>query len=115
MKQGVDFQRGVEGIFGGDLDFHGHDLQKANVTNINVSDTGSRATTGHGGTHASASLSRDECGYVVLGAAIGTAQAIGSGFAVALPTPERGLHYKFILRAPSVANNDTATIKIIST
>ena len=36
MKQGVDFQRGVEGIFGGDLDFHGHDLQKANVTNINI-------------------------------------------------------------------------------
>ena len=115
MKQGVDFQRGVEGIFGGDLDFHGHDLQKANVTNINVSDTGSRATTGHGGTHASASLSRDEWGYVVLGNAIGSAQAAGSGFAIALPTPERGLWYKFILRAPSIANNDAATIKIIST
>ena len=115
MKQGVDFQRGVEGIFGGDLDFHGHDLQKANVTNINVSDTGSRATTGHGGTHASASLSRDECGYVVLGNAIGSAQAAGSGFAIALPTPERGLHYKFILRAPSIANNAAAAIKIHST
>ena len=115
MKQGVDFQRGVEGKFGGDLDFHGHDLQKSNVTNINVSDTGSRATSGHGGTHPSASLSRDECGYVVLGNAIGSAQAAGSGFAIALPTPERGLWYKFILRAPSLANNDAATIKIIST
>ena len=115
MKQGVDFNKSIDGKFGGELDFHGENLQLKNVTNINCSDTGSRATTGHAGAHPSASLSRDECGYVVLGAAIGTAQAVGSGFAVALPTPERGLHYKFILRAPSVANNDTATIKIIST
>ena len=34
---------------------------------------------------------------------------------MALPTPERGLWYKFILRAPSVANNNAATIKVIST
>ena len=115
MKQGVDFNKSIDGIFGGDLDFHGENLQLKNVTNIDCSDTGSRATTSHNGLHPSASLSRDECGYVVLGAAIGTAQAIGSGFAVALPTPERGLHYKFILRAPSVANNDAAIIKIIST
>ena len=58
---------------------------------------------------------RAECGYVILGDAIGTAQALGKGFSLALPTPERGLHYKFILRAPSIANNAAAAIKIHST
>ena len=115
MKRGQDFNNSIDGKFGGELDFHGDNLQLSNVTNINVSDTGSRATSGHGGAHPSASLSRDECGYVILGNAIGSAQAAGSGFAIALPTPERGLWYKFILRAPSIANNNAATIKIIST
>ena len=115
MKQGVDFNNSIDGIFGGDLDFHGENLQLKNVTNIDCGDTGSRATTGHAGTHPSASLSRDECGYIILGDAIGTGQAAGKGFNIALPTPERGLHYKFILRAPSVANDDAATIKITST
>ena len=113
MQRGQDFNSSVDGKFGGDLDFHGDSMMLRNVTNLNVSDTGSRAVSP--GDNPSGSLSRGECGYVVLGSAIGTAQAVGSGFSLALPTPERGLHYKFILRAPSIANNDSAEIKIHST
>ena len=113
MQRGQDFNSSVKGELGGVLDFHGDNLQLTNVTNINVSDTGSRAVTVGG--NESGSISRGECGYVVLGNAIGSAQAAGSGFALTLPTPERGLWYKFILRAPSVANNNAATIKVIST
>ena len=106
MQRGQDFNSSVKGELGGVLDFHGDNLQLTNVTNINVSDTGSRAVTVGG--NESGSISRGECGYVVLGNAIGSAQAAGSGFALTLPTPERGLWYKFILRAPSVANNNAA-------
>ena len=113
MKRGQDFNTSIQGSLGGVLQFHGENMILRNVTNINVSDTGSRAVSP--GDNPSGSLSRAECGYVVLGNAIGSAQAAGSGFAIALPTPERGLWYKFILRAPSIANNDAATIKIIST
>ena len=113
MKRGQDFSNSVDGIFGGDLDFHGDSMMLRNVTNLNASDTGSRAVSP--GDNPSGSLSRAECGYVVLGDAIGTAQALGKGFSLALPTPERGLHYKFILRAPSIANNAAAAIKIHST
>ena len=31
MKQGVDFNNSIDGIFGGDLDFHGESLQLKNV------------------------------------------------------------------------------------
>ena len=113
MKRGQDFNESVDGIFGGDLDFHGDSMVLRNVTNLNASDTGSRAVSP--GDNPSGSLSRAESGYVVLGSAIGTAQALGMGFSLALPTPERGLHYKFILRAPSIANNAAAAIKIHST
>ena len=113
MKRGQDFNESVDGIFGGSLDFHGDSMVLRNVTNLNASDTGSRAVSP--GDNPSGSLLRAECGYVVLGDAIGTAQALGKGFSLALPTPERGLHYKFILRAPSIANNAAAAIKIHST
>ena len=113
MKRGQDFNESVDGIFGGDLDFHGDSMMLRNVTNLNASDTGSRAVSP--GDNPSGSLLRAECGYVVLGDAIGTAQALGKGFSLALPTPERGLHYKFILRAPSIANNAAAAIKVHST
>ena len=114
MRIGDDFNKSVDGKFGGDLDFHGESMMLENVTNLNVSDTGSRAVSPDD-TNNSGSINRGECGYVVLGSAIGTAQALGSGFSLALPTPERGLHYKFILRAPSIANNAAAAIKIHST
>mgnify|MGYP001450987450 FL=1 len=113
MKRGQDFNESVDGIFGGSLDFHGDSMVLRNVTNLNASDTGSRAVSP--GDNPSGSLLRAESGYVVLGDAIGTAQALGKGFSLALPTPERGLHYKFILRAPSIANNAAAAIKIHST
>ena len=113
MKRGQDFNESVDGIFGGSLDFHGDSMVLRNVTNLNASDTGSRAVSP--GDNPSGSLSRAESGYVILGSAIGTAQALGKGFSLALPTPERGLHYKFILRAPSIANNAAAAIKIHST
>ena len=113
MKRGQDFSNSVDGIFGGDLDFHGESMMLRNVTNLDASDTGSREVSP--GDNPSGSLDRGECGYVVLGDAIGTAQALGKGFSLALPTPERGLHYKFILRAPSIANNAAAAIKIHST
>ena len=113
MKRGQDFNESVDGIFGGSLDFHGDSMVLRNVTNLDASDTGSRAVSP--GDNPSGSLLRAECGYVVLGDAIGTAQALGKGFSLALPKPERGLHYKFILRAPSIANNAAAAIKIHST
>ena len=113
MKRGQDFNESVDGIFGGSLDFHGDSMVLRNVTNLDASDTGSREVSP--GDNPSGSLSRAECGYVILGDAIGTAQALGKGFSLALPKPERGLHYKFILRAPSIANNAAAAIKIHST
>ena len=113
MKRGQDFNESVDGIFGGSLDFHGDSMVLRNVTNLDASDTGSREVSP--GDNPSGSLSRAECGYVILGDAIGTAQALGKGFSLALPAPERGLHYKFILRAPSIANNAAAAIKIHST
>ena len=113
MKRGQDFATSIQGSLGGVLDSHGENLILRNVTNLDASDTGSRAVSP--GDNPSGSLLRAECGYVVLGDAIGTAQALGKGFSLALPKPERGLHYKFILRAPSIANNAAAAIKIHST
>ena len=107
MQQGNVLKSQLEGSTGGYLD-HLCDFQgKANVTNLaDASVTGSNS---------SYFLSRDETGYVILGAAIGTAQAAGNGFNVDLPTPERGLWYKFVLRAPSIANDNGAQITITST
>ena len=60
-------------------------------------------------------LSNSQCGYIAIGAAVGTAQAAGTGFNINLPTPARGLFYHFVLRAPSIANNSNAAITITAT
>ena len=70
-----------------------------NVTNVN----------------AAKSLAPTEAGTVILGAAVGTAQAAGTGFNVYLPTPQAGLWYNFILRPPSIANNSNAAITVTAT
>jgi hypothetical protein len=61
------------------------------------------------------SLTSAQCGMIVLGAAVGTAQAAGTGFQVKLPTPAAGLYYHFVLRAPSIANNSNAAITVLAT
>ena len=78
MKRGQDFSTNVQGSLGGVLDFHGESMILRNVTNLDASDTGSRAVSP--GDNPSGSLLRAECGYVILGDAIGTAQALGKGF-----------------------------------
>ena len=70
-----------------------------NVTNVNASKT----------------LTIQESGTIILGAAVGTEQAAGTGFNVYLPTPQRGIWYIFILRAPSIANNSNAAITVTAT
>ena len=76
-----------------------NDMVKHNVTNVNATKT----------------LTPEESGIVVLGAAVGTAQAASTGFTVKLPTPQRGLWYNFILRPPSIANNSNAAIIVTAT
>ena len=75
-----------------------NDMVKHNVTNVNATKT----------------LTPEESGVIVLGV-VGTQQAAGTGFAVKLPTPRRGLWYKFILAAPAVANNSDAAITVTTT
>ena len=70
-----------------------------NVTNVNAAKT----------------LVVAESGTVILGAAVGTEQAAGTGFNVNLPTPKAGLWFNFILRAPSIANNSNAAITVTAT
>ena len=70
-----------------------------NVTNVNAAKT----------------LTIQESGTIILGAAVGTEQAAGTGFNVYLPTPQRGIWYNFILRAPSIANNSNAAITVTAT
>ena len=70
-----------------------------NVTNVNEAKT----------------LTIGESGTVILGAAVGTEQADDLGFNVYLPTPQRGIWYNFILRAPSIANNSNAAITVTAT
>jgi len=101
---GQDLKKELQGTTGGAMDALCDKLAYANVTNINTTWTGSRST-----------LSKHECGTVILGNAVGSEQAIGNGFNVNLPTPERGLWYKFILRAPSIANNSSAAITVTAT
>ena len=63
---------------------------------------------------AAKNLSKDDCGFVVLGV-VGTQQAAGTGFNVNLPTPAKGLYFKFMLGAPSIANNSNAAITVTAT
>ena len=69
-----------------------------NVTNIN----------------SATSLNTDSCGTIILGV-VGTQQAVSTGFNVNLPAPTRGAYYKFILAAPSIANNSNAAITVTCT
>ena len=83
----------VSGLFqpkGGDM---------TTVTNINIE----------------TNLTSAQCGTIILGAAVGTAQAAGTGFNVNLPAPQKGLNYHFILRPPSIADNSNAAITVTST
>ena len=64
--------------------------------------------------NAATNLSTDDCGTVILGV-VGTEQAVGTGFNVNLPAPVRGAYFKFILAAPSIANNSNAAITITTT
>ena len=69
-----------------------------NVTNVN----------------SATSLAVTEAGTVILGV-VGTQQAAGTGFNVNLPTPQRGVWYRFMLGAPSIANNSNAAITVTAT
>lgn len=64
--------------------------------------------------NAATDLSTDDCGTIILGV-IGTEQAVSTGFNVNLPAPVRGAYFKFILAAPSIANNANAAITVTST
>ena len=64
--------------------------------------------------NAAKNLTADDCGFVNLGV-VGTQQAVGTGFNVNLPAPARGLYFKFMLAAPSIASNANAAITIKST
>ena len=69
-----------------------------NVTNVNAAKT----------------LVVAESGTVVLGV-VGTEQAAGTGFNINLPTPARGLWFRLVLGAPSIANNSNAAITVTAT
>ena len=64
--------------------------------------------------NAAKNLTAADCGNILLGV-VGTQQAAGSGFNLNLPTPARGLHYRFTLAAPSIENNSNAAITITAT
>ena len=64
--------------------------------------------------NAETNLTTDDCGVIILGV-VGTAQAAGTGFNVDLPTPTAGAYFKFILAAPSIANNSNAAITVTAT
>ena len=98
-KIGADLKAVLHRTQGRSMDDLCDEMVKQNVTNVN----------------AAATLTPEECGTVVLGAAVGTEQAAGTGFGVKLPTPERGLWFNFVLRAPSIANNSNAAITVTAT
>ena len=98
-KIGADLKAVLHRTQGRSMDDLCDEMVKQNVTNVN----------------AAATLTPEECGTVVLGAAVGTEQAAGTGFNVYLPTPERGLWFNFVLRAPSIANNSNAAITVTAT
>lgn len=64
--------------------------------------------------NAATSLTTDQCGVIILGV-VGTQQATGTGFNVNLPAPAAGAYFKFILAAPSIADNSNAAITITAT
>ena len=64
--------------------------------------------------NAAKNLTAKDCGFVNLGV-VGTQQAAGTGFNVNLPAPAKGLYFKFMLAAPSIASNANAAITITST
>ena len=64
--------------------------------------------------NAATNLTTDDCGTIILGV-VGTEQAASTGFTVNLPAPVKGAYFKFILAAPSIANDDTAEIFIKTT
>ena len=98
-KIGADLKAVLHRTQGRSMDDLCDEMVKQNVTNVN----------------AAATLTPEECGTVVLGAAVGTEQAAGTGFNVYLPTPERGLWFNFILRPPTIANNSNAAITVTAT
>ena len=108
MNQGAHLKNSIKDATGGYLDGICDHLDRVNVTNI-----ADASATGSG--NDSYQLSPDESGIVIVGSAIGTAQPEGNGFNVDLPTPQRGLWYKFILRAPSIHNSDGAQITVTAT
>ena len=94
-KIGADLKAVLHRTQGRSMDDLCDQFNHQNVTNVN----------------AAATLTPEESGVIVLGV-VGTEQAAGTGFAVKLPTPERGVWYKFILGAPSIANNSNAAITV---
>mgnify|MGYP003155664557 CR=1 FL=1 len=64
--------------------------------------------------NAATNLSTADCGTIILGV-VGTEQAASTGFNVNLPAPVRGAYFKFILAAPSIANNSNAAITVTAT
>jgi hypothetical protein len=97
-KIGEDLKAVLHRTQGRSMDDLCDQFNHQNVTNVN----------------AAATLTPEESGVIVLGV-VGTEQAAGTGFAVKLPTPERGVWYKFILGAPSIANNSNAAITVTTT
>ena len=98
MQIGQNLKNPLTNSHGGYFDSMCDQLNFCNVTSVN----------------AAKNLSVHESGYIILGV-VGTQQAVGTGFNVNLPTPKRGAWYKFILAAPSIANNSNAAITITST
>ena len=98
MQIGQSLKNPLKNTSGGYFDSMCDQFNFCNVTNVN----------------AAKNLSVHESGYIVLGV-VGTQQAVGTGFNINLPKPTRGAWYKFILAAPSIANNSNAAITIKST
>ena len=98
-KIGVGIKNALQGSHANYFDSLCDNLVWQNVTNVNSAVT----------------LEPSEAGTVILGAAVGTEQAAGTGFNVNLPTPQAGLWYNFILRPPTIANNSNAAITVTAT
>jgi hypothetical protein len=97
-KIGADLKAVLHRTQGRSMDDLCDQFNHQNVTNVN----------------AAATLTPEESGVIILGV-VGTEQAAGTGFNVYLPTPERGLWFNFVLRAPSIANNSNAAITVTAT
>ena len=97
-KIGEDLKAVLHRTQGRSMDDLCDQFNHQNVTNVN----------------AAATLTPEESGVIVLGV-VGTEQAAGTGFNVYLPAPKRSLWFRFILGAPSIANNSNAAITVTST